>query len=84
MLIGKLVAHEYRGRGTIVAIENGEVTVRFGADYDVKFPYPMEFDHMLSLRDYDPEAQQEIDAAIRADRLRRVEAYRKEKEARAK
>ena len=40
MLIGKEVTHEYRGRGTVMAVENGRITVRFGADYDLEFPYP--------------------------------------------
>ena len=40
MLIGKEVTHEYRGRGTVMAVENGHITVRFGTDYDLDFPYP--------------------------------------------
>ena len=80
MLIGKEIIHEYRGRGTIMAVENGQVTVRFGEDYDVQFPYPGEFRRMLSLREYDPQAQMEIDADIRQERLARAEAYRKQKE----
>ncbi len=80
MLIGKEVTHEYRGRGTVVAQESGVITVRFGADYDLDFPYPGEFTHMLKLRQYDPEAQAAIDADIRQDRLERAEAYRRRKE----
>lgn len=79
MLVGKEVTHEYRGRGTVVAVENREITVRFGADYDMRFPYPDEFRRMLHLRTYDPQAQQEIDAAVRAAQLARAEAYRKKK-----
>lgn len=80
MLIGKEVTHEYRGRGTVVALEGGQVTVRFGADYDVKFPYPGEFGRMLRLRQYDPQTQREIDEDIRCDRMRRAQAYREGKE----
>lgn len=80
MLIGKEVIHEYRGRGTIVAVENGTVTVRFGADYDLDFPYPGEFRDKLRLRDYDPEAQAEIDCAVRDEKRARAEAYRRRKE----
>ena len=80
MLIGKEVTHEYRGRGTVVAQEAGYITVRFGADYDLDFPYPGEFTHMLKLRQYDPEAQAAIDADLRRDRLERAEAYRRRKE----
>lgn len=76
MLIGKEVTHEYRGRGTVVALSEGKITVRFGADYDLEFPYPGEFTHMLRLREYDPETQQEINADILRDRLSRAEAYR--------
>ena len=36
MLVGKEVIHEYRGRGTVMAVENGRITVRFGADYDIQ------------------------------------------------
>ena len=81
MLVGKEVIHEYRGRGTGVAVENGCVTVRFGADYDLEFPYPGEFRRMLRLREYDPEAQMEIDQAIRRQQMERAEAYRRRKEA---
>ena len=81
MLIGKEVTHEYRGRGVIAAVGGGKVTVRFGADYDLEFPYPGEFTRMLRLRDYDPAAQAEIDGDIRQDRLDRAEAYRRRKEA---
>ncbi len=80
MLIGKEVVHEYRGRGTIVAVEKGQVTVRFGEDYDVQFPYPGEFRRMLSLREYDPQAQMEIEEDIHRECLARAEAYRKQKE----
>ena len=77
MLIGKEVTHEYRGRGTVVAQSADTVTVRFGTDYDLDFPYPAEFTRMLRLRAYDPDAQQQIDADIRNDRLARAEAYRR-------
>ena len=78
MLIGKEVTHEYRGRGTVVAQESGVITVPlWRADYDLDFPYPGEFTHMLKLRQYDPEAQAAIDADIRQDRLERAEAYRR-------
>ena len=40
MLIGKEVTHEYRGRGTVIAVGEGEIVVRFGKDYDLSFPYP--------------------------------------------
>ena len=30
MLIGKEVTHEYRGRGTVIAVGEGEIVVRFG------------------------------------------------------
>ena len=80
MLVGKEVIHEYRGRGTIVALENGQVTVRFGADYDLQVPYPGEFRRMLRLREPDPQAQAEIDGAIRAQQCKRAEAYRRRKE----
>ena len=76
MLIGKEVTHEYRGRGTVIAVGEGEIVVRFGKDYDLSFPYPREFNHMLRLRTYDPETQAEIDAAVRADRECRAAAYR--------
>ena len=79
MLIGKEVTHEYRGRGTVVALGAGKITVRFGTDYDLDFPYPGEFTRMLRLREYDPEAQLQIDADIRQDRLSRAEAYRRRK-----
>ena len=79
MLIGKEVIHEYRGRGTVTAVENGKVTVRFGDEYSMDFPYPAEFDRMLTLKKYDPEARQEIAAARAADRLARAEAYRNRK-----
>ena len=79
MLIGKEVTHEYRGRGTVLAVENGRITVRFGADYDLEFPYPGEFRHMLRLRDFDPEAQEEIDADIQKERLARAESYRRQR-----
>lgn len=82
MLIGKEVTHEYRGRGTVLAVEGGQVTVRFGADYDLRFPYPGEFTRMLRLRHYDPETQGMIDADIRRDRLARAAAYRAGKEQR--
>ena len=75
MLIGKEVTHEYRGRGTVIAVGEGEIVVRFGKDYDLSFPYPREFNHMLRLRTYDPETQAEIDAAVRADRECRAAAY---------
>ena len=77
MLIGKEVTHEYRGRGTVVALDAGKITVRFGTDYDLDFPYPGEFTRMLRLREYDPEAQMQIDEDIRQDRLSRAEAYRR-------
>ena len=77
MLIGKEVTPEYRGRGAVVAVEEGHIVVRFGADYDLAFPYPGEFRRMLRLRVYDPEAQAEIDAAIRLDREQRAAAYRR-------
>ena len=80
MLIGKETVHEYRGRGTIVAVGNGTVTVRYGEDYDVDFAYPDEFTRMLRLREFDPEAQAEINADLQAARLARAEAYRKQKE----
>lgn len=80
MLIGKEVTHEYRGRGTVVALEAGLVTVRFGEDYDMNFPYPGEFTRMLRLRQYDPQTQREIDEDIRRDRLARAAAYRERKE----
>lgn len=80
MLIGKEVTHEYRGRGTVVAVGDGKITVRFGTDYDLDFPYPGEFTRMLRLREYDPEAQARIAEDIRTDRLSRAEAYRKHKE----
>ena len=35
MLIGKEVTHEYRGRGTVIAVGEGEIVVRFGKDYDL-------------------------------------------------
>ena len=79
MLIGKGVTREYRGRGTVMAVENGRITVRFGADYDLEFPYPGEFRHMLRLRDFDPEAQGEIDADIQKERLARAAAYRRQR-----
>lgn len=79
MLIGKEVTHEYRGRGTVIAVENGEVTVRFGEDYDLMFPYPDEFKRMLRLREYDPQTQQEIDEDVRRSKLERAEAYKKKK-----
>ena len=79
MLIGKEVTHEYRGRGTVMAVENGKITVRFGADYDLDFSYPSEFTRMLRLREYDLEAQMQIDSDIRQDRLSRAEAYRRRK-----
>lgn len=82
MLVGKEVTHEYRGRGVIVAVGGGKVTVRFGTDYDLDFPYPGEFARMLRLREYDPEGQAEIDADLRQDRLDRAEAYRRRKEGR--
>ena len=34
MLIGKEVTHEYRGRGTVIAVGEGEIVVRFGKAYD--------------------------------------------------
>lgn len=80
MLVGKEVTHEYRGRGTVVALEAGLVTVRFGEDYDMNFPYPGEFTRMLRLRQYDPQTQREIDEDIRRDRLARAAAYRERKE----
>lgn len=80
MLVGKEVTHEYRGRGTVVALEAGLVTVRFGEDYDMNFPYPGEFTRMLRLRHYDPQTQREIDEDIRRDRLARAAAYRERKE----
>lgn len=79
MLIGKEVTHEYRGRGTVMAVGDGKITVRFGTDYDLDFPYPGEFTRMLRLREYDPEAQTQIDEDIRQDRLSRAEAYRRRK-----
>lgn len=79
MLVGKEVIHEYRGRGTIVALENGQVTVRFGADYDLQFHYPGEFRRMLRLREYDPEAQRQIDADIQKERMARAESYRRQR-----
>ena len=80
MLVGKEVIHEYRGRGTIVALGNGQVTVRFGADYDLQFPYPGEFRRMLRLREPDPQAQAEIASAIRTQQRERAEAYRRREE----
>lgn len=82
MLVGKEVTHEYRGRGVVTAVGGGTVTVRFGVDYDLDFPYPGEFTRMLRLREYDPEVQAEIEEDIRRDRLARAEAYLREKEAR--
>ncbi len=73
MLVGKEVIHEYRGRGTVMAVENGRITVRFGADYDLEFPYPGEF------REYDPEAQRQIDADIQKERMARAESYRRQR-----
>ena len=77
MLIGKEVTHEYRGRGAVVAVEEGHIVVRIGADYYLAFTYTGEFRRMLRLRVYDPEAQAEIDAAIRLDREQRAAAYRR-------
>ena len=79
MLIGKEVTHEYRGRGTVVAVENGSVTVRFGADYDLQFPYPDEFQRMLRLREYDPQTQRQIDEDVRQSKIARAQAYQKKK-----
>lgn len=81
MLVGKEVIHEYRGRGIVQAVENGQIVVRFGADYDLAFPYPREFSRMLSLKEYDPAEQARIDADLRADRMARAQAYRAHREA---
>ena len=82
MLIGKETVHEYRGRGVIAAVKDGRVTIRYGDEYEMDYPYPWEFTKMLRLREYDPEAQAELDRDILAAKRARAEAYCREKEAR--
>lgn len=75
-LIGKEVVHEYRGRGTVTAQENGHVVVRFGQDYELPFAYPDEFYRMLRLREPDAAVQSEIDRDLHEKRLAAARDYR--------